>query len=66
VVATTPGFAENLHRDWREAAHFYGRYGITEEMRRFGVPDLAREDVDDRAVSLRLDRGLTDGSPDMR
>ncbi len=39
VVATTPGFAETLAGDWRRAARFYARNGITEEMLRRGVPD---------------------------
>ena len=30
VVATTPGLPEPLARDWRKAASFYARFGITE------------------------------------
>lgn len=29
VVSTTPGLAEALAYDWRKAARFYGRFGIT-------------------------------------
>jgi hypothetical protein len=29
VVATTPGLAETLARDWQRAARFYARFGIT-------------------------------------
>ena len=37
VVAKTPGLAEVLARDWREAARFYARFGVTEETLRNGV-----------------------------
>ncbi len=30
MVATTPSMAETLARDWRKAAWFYARFGITE------------------------------------
>jgi hypothetical protein len=38
LVATTPGMAETLARDWRKAAWFYARYGITEGQFRHRVP----------------------------
>ena len=38
VVATTPGLAEILRGDWKRAAKFYARYGITEGILRNGVP----------------------------
>jgi hypothetical protein len=38
TVATTPGLAETLARDWRKAARFYARFGIAEAMFRHGVP----------------------------
>ncbi len=38
VVSTTPGLPETLARDWRKAARFYARLGITEEQMRDGVP----------------------------
>ncbi|MGA8536866.1 MAG: hypothetical protein WB789_05680, partial [Thermoplasmata archaeon] len=38
LVATTPGMAEALARDWRKAAWFYARFGITEGQFRRGVP----------------------------
>ena len=46
VVASTPGLAETLARDWRKAAGFCARYGITEEKLRNEVPstDHSTED----------------------
>jgi hypothetical protein len=38
LVSATPGLGEMLHRDWRRAALFYVRFGISEEMFRRGVP----------------------------
>jgi hypothetical protein len=38
VVATTPGLAEILAGDWRKAAGFYARCGISETHIRYGVP----------------------------
>ena len=38
VVATTPGLANTLQRDWRKVARFYARFGITETLFRNGVP----------------------------
>ena len=37
VVSTTPGLAEILASDWRKAARFYARFGVTEHGFRFGV-----------------------------
>jgi hypothetical protein len=37
-VATTPGMAETLSRDWRKAAWFYARYGVTEGQFCRGIP----------------------------
>lgn len=37
VVATTPGLSEILQNDWRKAARFYGRFGITGAMFRDGI-----------------------------
>ncbi len=45
VVATTPGLAELLQRDWRKAARFYARFGITESQFRLGIR------IDDAAVT---------------
>jgi hypothetical protein len=55
VVATTPGLAETLAGDWRKAARFYARNGITEEMLRRGVPlGLPGEgDVSARSTSTK-------------
>jgi hypothetical protein len=38
VVATNPGLAETLQRDWQKAARFYAKFGITEGVLRHGVP----------------------------
>ena len=40
VVATTPGVAEMLRRDWQKAARFYARFGITEPQLRHGAATL--------------------------
>ena len=37
VVSGTPGLAETLAGDWRKAAGFYVRSGVTEAMLRHGV-----------------------------
>ena len=42
VVARTPGLAETLERDWRKAAWFCARFGISETMFRHGVPEETR------------------------
>ncbi len=41
VVAATPGLSETLQRDWRKAARFYARFGITETRFRHGAPPAA-------------------------
>ncbi len=46
VVATTPGLAETLARDWQKAARFYARFGISETQFRHGVRETARHDSD--------------------
>jgi hypothetical protein len=46
VVATTPGLAETLRRDWRKAARFYARFGITEAMFRRGIPGFEISETD--------------------
>ena len=38
VAASTPGLAETLAGNWRKAASFYARCGITEQMFRSGLP----------------------------
>jgi hypothetical protein len=38
VVSTIPGLTETLQSDWRRAALFYARNGITQEQFRFGIP----------------------------
>jgi len=37
VVSRTPGLVEKLTSDWKKAARFWARFGITEEMFRAGV-----------------------------
>jgi hypothetical protein len=44
LVATTPGLAETLQRDWRKAARFYARFGTTETMFHCGVSETGRGD----------------------
>jgi hypothetical protein len=48
VVSTTPGLAEILARDWRRAARFYARFGITEAMFRHGVEGNSYNSAADR------------------
>ena len=55
VVANTPGLVEALVSDWRKAAKFYSRFGVTEEMFRHGV---SAETV----VIALCDLGTTQGS----
>jgi hypothetical protein len=38
VVGGTPGLSETLQADWKKAAAFYGRFGITDGQFRRGVP----------------------------
>lgn len=37
VVARTPGLVETPAKDWRKAAMFYARFGVTEGMLRHGM-----------------------------
>ena len=37
LVASTPGLVDTLARDWKKAAGFYARCGITEAMYRYGI-----------------------------
>jgi hypothetical protein len=48
VLSTTPGLAETIVRDWRKAARFYARFGITEGEFRLGVPPEEGAGVDER------------------
>ena len=50
AVATTPGLAETLQRDWPKAARFYARIGITEAMFRSGVTAQAERAGNERSV----------------
>ena len=42
VISGAPGLAETLTSDWRRAARFYARFGVTEELvrNRIAVTDL--------------------------
>ncbi|NNN17439.1 MAG: hypothetical protein HKL79_03655 [Thermoplasmata archaeon] len=40
LIASIPGLTETLARDWRKAAMFYARLGVTEAMVRHGVPSV--------------------------
>jgi hypothetical protein len=44
LVEQNPGVVETLSRDWRKAAWFYARFGITETRYRHGAPDLEAEE----------------------
>jgi hypothetical protein len=41
AISGTPGAEQVLRQDWVKAAHFYARFGITEEMFRNGVRAVA-------------------------
>jgi hypothetical protein len=43
VVSTTPGLADALREDWRRAARFFARFGITEGQFRNGVSASGRD-----------------------
>ncbi len=40
VIAGTPGLSQILASDWRRAARFYARFGVTEECVRRGVSNM--------------------------
>ena len=46
VIASTPGLVELLANSWQNAARFYARYGVTEELVRHGVPAVSAEGED--------------------
>jgi len=48
VVSTTPGLSEILAADWRKAARFYARFGVTEGTLRHGVRDVSEEETHNR------------------
>ncbi|MGA8664799.1 MAG: hypothetical protein WB809_07030 [Thermoplasmata archaeon] len=52
VVATHPGMAEVLASDWRKAAWFYARFGITEEEFRSGARLDGGEEADPAWTSI--------------
>lgn len=43
IAACTPGLVEVLASDWKKAARFYARFGITEGEFRHGVPTAVTE-----------------------
>jgi hypothetical protein len=47
VVSTALGLSAILHADWKRAARFYARFGITELLFRNGVPDATADGSDD-------------------
>ncbi|MGA3023032.1 MAG: hypothetical protein ABSE66_09605 [Thermoplasmata archaeon] len=53
VVSTTPGLAEILQREWKKAALFYARFGITETQFRAGVRDTPGDEGDNRTEQSR-------------
>ena len=55
VVSKTPGLAEILARDWRKAAGFYARFGITEKTFREGVQYL----MDQRSLIIASPASIT-------
>jgi hypothetical protein len=53
VVSTTPGLADVLRGDWRKAARFYARIGVTEILFRHGAPADTGESSEDSLDSAR-------------
>jgi hypothetical protein len=53
ALAGVPGSEETLARDWILEAHFYARWGITQEQFRHGVPDSA--EPEEECVSSYVD-----------
>jgi hypothetical protein len=41
IVSTTPGLEEIAQSDWKRAALFCARFGVTESQFRHGIPDDA-------------------------
>ncbi len=58
-MTTTPGMAETLARDWRKAAWFYARFGITEARFRTGIPADAMEAIDNPPIGPNMLQGET-------
>ena len=56
VVANMPGLAETLAGDWRKAAAFYARFGVTETMFRLGVPPALRLEAETLVIIVREPR----------
>ena len=51
--------AETLARDWRKAAWFYARFGITEARFRTGIPADAMEAIDNPPIGPNMLQGET-------
>jgi hypothetical protein len=64
AVATTSGLMKTLARDWRRAARFYARFGITEWALRRGVPSESSSTPEMilETLFLRDDCGLLEWS----
>ena len=56
VVASTPRLSETLAGDWRKAAAFYARFGVTETMFRLGVPPALRLEAETLVIIVREPR----------
>jgi hypothetical protein len=54
VVATTPGLAYTLQRDWRKAVEFYARFGILEDQFRHSAESINERSPEIINVALRL------------
>jgi len=52
VVSATSGLSEILAADWRKAARFYARFGVTEGTLRHGVRDVPEEETHNRRESF--------------
>lgn len=52
IVTTTPGLSEILQSDWRRAARFFARIGVTEAMFRTGVTSIPEQNSEIRLPSM--------------
>ena len=57
VVATTPGLAEMLRRNWPKAARFYAKFGMKKVLLRHGVPVEEVRVDEDLIDRLQVARG---------
>jgi len=61
LVSATPGLSETLSRDWKRAAQFYSRFGITESQFRHGVRE---SDVAPTTIEVPDGKGRVSPLPD--